>query len=48
MPSTRARAGERRLCAWLNADDTYNPAAVGRAVALLAQRPDIDVLYSGI
>ena len=36
------------LCAWLNADDAYNPEAVDRAVALLAERPDIDLLYGGI
>ena len=36
------------LCAWLNADDAYNPEAVDRAVALLAERPDVDVLYGGI
>jgi glycosyltransferase involved in cell wall biosynthesis len=36
------------VCAWLNADDAYNPDAVDRAVALLAERPDIDVLYGGI
>ena len=36
------------LCAWLNADDAYNPDAVDRAVALLAERPDVDVLYGGI
>jgi glycosyltransferase involved in cell wall biosynthesis len=30
------------LCAWLN------PEAVDRAAALLAQRPDIDLLYGGI
>ena len=36
------------LCAWLNADDAYNPEAVDRAVDLLARRPDVDVLYGGI
>jgi glycosyltransferase involved in cell wall biosynthesis len=36
------------LCAWLNADDVYNPEAVDRAVALLAGRPDVDLLYGGI
>ena len=36
------------LCAWLNADDAYNPDIVDRAVALLAERPEIDLLYGGI
>jgi glycosyltransferase involved in cell wall biosynthesis len=36
------------LCAWLNADDAYNPDVVDRAVALLAERLDIDLLYGGI
>lgn len=36
------------VCAWLNADDAYNADAVDRAVALLAERPDIDLLYGGI
>jgi glycosyltransferase involved in cell wall biosynthesis len=36
------------LCAWLNADDAYNPEVVDRAIALLAERPDIDLLYGGI
>ena len=36
------------LCAWLNADDAYNPDAVDRAVELMAKRPEIDVLYGGI
>jgi len=36
------------LCAWLNADDTYNPSAVDRAVELLTVRPEIDILYGGI
>lgn len=36
------------LCAWLNADDAYNPEAVDRAVALLAEHPEIDLLYGGI
>lgn len=36
------------LCAWLNADDTYNPAVVDRAVQFLASRRDVDVLYGGI
>jgi glycosyltransferase involved in cell wall biosynthesis len=36
------------LCAWLNADDAYNADVVDRAVALLAERPDIDLLYGGI
>jgi glycosyltransferase involved in cell wall biosynthesis len=36
------------LCAWLNADDAYNAEAVDRAAALLAERPDIDVVYGGI
>jgi glycosyltransferase involved in cell wall biosynthesis len=36
------------VCAWLNADDAYNAEAVDRAVALLASRPDIDLLYGGI
>ena len=42
-----ARAGGE-LCAWLNADDAYNPEVVDRAVALLVKRPDIDLLYGGI
>jgi glycosyltransferase involved in cell wall biosynthesis len=36
------------VCAWLNADDAYNPEVVDRAVALLAERPDVDLLYGGI
>lgn len=36
------------VCAWLNADDAYNPESVDRAAALMAERPDIDVLYGGI
>jgi glycosyltransferase involved in cell wall biosynthesis len=36
------------LCAWLNADDAFNPAAVDRAIAFLAEHPDVDVLYAGI
>jgi glycosyltransferase involved in cell wall biosynthesis len=36
------------VCAWLNADDAFNAEAVDRAVALLAERPDIDLLYGGI
>jgi glycosyltransferase involved in cell wall biosynthesis len=36
------------LCAWLNADDAYNPEVVDRAIELLAERPDIDLLYGGI
>jgi glycosyltransferase involved in cell wall biosynthesis len=42
---TRA-SGE--FCAWLNADDAYEPERVDRALALLGERPDIDVLYGGI
>ncbi len=36
------------LCAWLNADDAYNPEEVDRAVAVLAENPDVDLLYGGI
>jgi glycosyltransferase involved in cell wall biosynthesis len=36
------------LCAWLNADDAYNPEAVDRAVALMSERPEIDLLYGGL
>ncbi len=36
------------LCAWLNADDAYNADAVDRAVAVLADNPDVDLLYGGI
>ena len=35
-------------CAWLNADDAFVPEAVDRAVALLEERPEIDLLYGGI
>jgi glycosyltransferase involved in cell wall biosynthesis len=31
--------------AWLNADDTYLPGAVRRAVEYLLEHPDIDVVY---
>lgn len=36
------------LCSWLNADDAYNADAVDRAVELMSERPEIDVLYGGI
>lgn len=36
------------LCGWLNGDDRYNPEAVDRAVALLDQQPETDLLYGGI
>jgi glycosyltransferase involved in cell wall biosynthesis len=36
------------VCAWLNADDAYNPEEVDRAVALLEARPEVDLLYGGI
>src|SRR5690349_552324 len=33
------------ILAWLNADDTYEPGSVRRAVEFLSTRPDIDVVY---
>src|SRR5689334_3258701 len=32
------------ILGWLNADDTYEPGAVRRAVEALAARPDVDVI----
>jgi glycosyltransferase involved in cell wall biosynthesis len=33
------------ILAWLNADDTYEPGAIRRAVDYLAAHPEIDVVY---
>ena len=33
------------ILAWLNADDTYEPGAVRRAVEYLSSHPDVDVVY---
>jgi glycosyltransferase involved in cell wall biosynthesis len=33
------------LLAWLNSDDTYEPGAVTQAVELLAQHPEISMIY---
>jgi glycosyltransferase involved in cell wall biosynthesis len=33
------------ILAWLNADDTYEPGAVRRAVEYLSTHPDVDVVY---
>lgn len=33
------------ILAWLNADDTYQPGAIGRAVEYLVTHPEIDVVY---
>ena len=38
--------GQGQILAWLNADDLYvTPHAVGKAVAYLADNPDVDVVY---
>jgi glycosyltransferase involved in cell wall biosynthesis len=48
-PSDAAWQGFRRahgeILAWLNADDTYLPGAIGAAVAYLQAHPDVDVVY---
>src|SRR5579871_5968816 len=33
------------IVAWLNADDTYEPGAVRRAVDYLTNHPEIDIVY---
>jgi glycosyltransferase involved in cell wall biosynthesis len=33
---------------WINADDTYLPGAIERAVALLDARPEVDAVFGGI
>lgn len=33
------------ILAWLNADDTYEPGAVRRAVDYLTSHPDVDIVY---
>jgi glycosyltransferase involved in cell wall biosynthesis len=33
------------IVGWINADDTFEPGAVGRAVAFLQAHPEIDVVY---
>ena len=37
--------GRGEILAWLNADDTYFPGAVRKAVEFLQAHPDIDVVY---
>ena len=48
-PSDAAFQGFRRahgeILAWLNADDTYLPGAIGAAVEYLRAHPDVDVVY---
>lgn len=39
------RAGRGQVLAWLNADDTYFPGAVGSAVAYLQQHPAAAMVY---
>lgn len=34
-----------QIVAWLNADDTYEPGAIRRAVDYLTANPDVDVVY---
>lgn len=41
----RVRAHEGELFAFLNADDTYRPGAVRRAVEGLAHRPEAGAIY---
>jgi glycosyltransferase involved in cell wall biosynthesis len=36
------------IVGWLNADDTYQPGAVGAAVDFLAQHPEIDAVYTDL
>ncbi len=48
-PADAIRKGLARaaggILAWLNADDTYAPGAVRRAVEYLHAQPDVDVVY---
>ena len=37
--------GNGEILTWLNADDTYEPGAVRRAVEYLASHPEVDVVY---
>ncbi len=34
-----------QILAWLNADDTYEPGAVQKAVEYLARHPEVDIVY---
>lgn len=48
-PSDAIHKGFQRargdILAWLNADDTFQPAAIRRAVDYLAAHPEVDVVY---
>lgn len=39
------RLAQGEVVAWLNADDTYLPGAITKAVRYLLDHPDVDVLY---
>lgn len=36
------------ILAWLNSDDTYQPGAIGEAVAYLTDHPEIGMVYGGL
>lgn len=41
------RQAQGEIIGWLNADDMYQPAAIGSAVAYLQAHPDVDLVYGG-